>query len=161
GKTTSLYSLIARRRSPEVNIVTVEDPIEYQLPGINQVQVNVKAGLTFAGCLRSILRQDPDVILVGEIRALETAEIAFQAAITGHLVLSTLHTNSSFGVVARLMDLGVDPAVINASLNLVVAQRLARRICTQCKESYKPDAALLRTLRIDNPETVFYRGRGC
>jgi type II secretory ATPase GspE/PulE/Tfp pilus assembly ATPase PilB-like protein/ActR/RegA family two-component response regulator len=161
GKTTTLYSLISRRRSPEVNIVTVEDPIEYQLPGINQVQVNVKAGLTFAGCLRSILRQDPDVILVGEIRDLETAEIAFQAAITGHLVLSTLHTNGAFGVVARLMDLGVDPAVINASLNLVVAQRLARRICTQCKESYKPDSALLRTLKIENPETVFYRGRGC
>jgi type IV pilus assembly protein PilB len=161
GKTTTLYALIARRRSPEVNIVTVEDPIEYQLPGINQVQVNVKAGLTFAGCLRSILRQDPDVILVGEIRDLETSEIAFQAAITGHLVLSTLHTNSAFGVVARLMDLGVDPAVINASLNLVVAQRLARRICPQCKESYKPDPALLRTLKIDSPDTVFYRGRGC
>ena len=161
GKTTTLYSLVSRRRSPEVNIVTVEDPIEYQLPGINQVQVNVKAGLTFAGSLRSILRQDPDVILVGEIRDLETAEIAFQAAITGHLVLSTLHANSAFGVVARLLDLGVDPAVVGASLNLIVAQRLARRICSQCKEAYKPDPALLRTLKIDKPDTVFYRGRGC
>jgi type II secretory ATPase GspE/PulE/Tfp pilus assembly ATPase PilB-like protein/ActR/RegA family two-component response regulator len=161
GKTTTLYSLIARRRSPEVNIVTVEDPIEYQLPGINQVQVNLKAGLTFAGSLRSIMRQDPDVILIGEIRDLETAEIAFQAAITGHLVLSTLHANSSFGVVARLMDLGVDPVVISGSLTLVVAQRLARRICSQCKESYAPDAAILKKLRIDKPDVVFYRGRGC
>jgi type II secretory ATPase GspE/PulE/Tfp pilus assembly ATPase PilB-like protein/ActR/RegA family two-component response regulator len=161
GKTTTLYSLIARRRSPEVNIVTVEDPIEYQLPGINQVQVNVKAGLTFAGSLRSILRQDPDVILVGEVRDLETAEIAFQAAITGHLVLSTLHTNSSFAVVARLVDLGVDPAVVGASLNLVVAQRLARRICLQCKEPYTPEAAVMRMLKIEKPDTVFYRGRGC
>ena len=161
GKTTTLYSLISRRRSPEVNIVTVEDPIEYQVPGINQVQVNVKAGLTFAASLRSILRQDPDVILVGEIRDLETADIAFQAAITGHLVLSTLHANSTFGVVARLLDLGLDPAVVGASLNLVVAQRLARRICTQCKEPYKPDPALLRTLKIEDPDTVFYKGRGC
>jgi type IV pilus assembly protein PilB len=161
GKTTTLYSLISRRRSPEVNIVTVEDPIEYQLPGINQVQVNVKAGLTFAGSLRSILRQDPDVILVGEIRDLETAEIAFQSAITGHLVLSTLHASSAFAVVARLLDLGVDPAAVGASLNLIVAQRLARRICPQCKERYTPDPALLRTLKIDKPDAVFYRGRGC
>jgi type IV pilus assembly protein PilB len=161
GKTTTLYAMISRRRSPEVNIVTVEDPIEYQVPGINQVQVNVKAGLTFAASLRSILRQDPDVILVGEIRDLETADIAFQAAITGHLVLSTLHANSTFGVVARLLDLGLDPAVVGASLNLVVAQRLARRICAQCKESYAPDPALLRTLKIDKPDAVFYRGRGC
>ena len=161
GKTTTLYSLIARRRSAEVNIVTVEDPIEYQLPGINQVQVNVKAGLTFAGSLRSIMRQDPDVILIGEIRDLETAEIAFQAAITGHLVLSTLHANSAFAVVARLIDLGVDPVVLGSSLNLVVAQRLARRICSQCKESYAPDPALLKKLRIDKPNVLFYRGRGC
>jgi len=161
GKTTTLYSLISRRRSPEVNIVTVEDPIEYQLPGINQVQVNVKAGLTFAGSLRSILRQDPDVILVGEVRDLETAEIVFQAANTGHLVLSTLHANNAFAVVVRLLDLGVDPAVLSASLNLIVAQRLARRICLQCKESYKPDPAILRTLRIENSDVVFYRGRGC
>jgi type II secretory ATPase GspE/PulE/Tfp pilus assembly ATPase PilB-like protein/ActR/RegA family two-component response regulator len=161
GKTTTLYSLISRRRSPEVNIVTVEDPIEYQLPGINQVQVNVKAGLTFAGCLRSILRQDPDLILVGEIRDLETAEIAFQAAITGHLVLSTLHTNSAFAAIARLADLGVDPVVIGSSLNLIVAQRLARRICNQCKEEYAPPPEILQRLRIDKPGAAFYRGRGC
>ena len=161
GKTTTLYSLITRRRSAEVNIVTVEDPIEYQLPGINQVQVNVKAGLTFAGSLRSIMRQDPDVILIGEIRDLETAEIAFQAAITGHLVLSTLHANSAFGVVPRLVDLGVDPIALASSLNLVVAQRLARRICGQCKEAYAPDPALLKKLKIDKPDVTFYRGRGC
>jgi len=161
GKTTTLYSMILRRRSPEVNIVTVEDPIEYQLAGINQVQVNVKAGLTFAGSLRSILRQDPDVILVGEIRDLETAEIAFQAAVTGHLVMSTLHTNSSLAAITRLLDLGVDPFLITSSINLIVAQRLARCICTQCKEPYTPPAELLDRLRIKDPGFTFYRGQGC
>jgi type IV pilus assembly protein PilB len=161
GKTTTLYSMIAKRRTPEVNIVTVEDPIEYQVPGINQVQVNIKAGLTFAACLRSILRQDPDVILVGEIRDLETAEIAFQAAVTGHLVLSTLHTNNSFAAITRLVDLGLDPFVIASSLNLVVAQRLARRICTKCKEPYTPPEDLIRKFRIDDPGLVLYRGQGC
>ncbi len=161
GKTTTLYSMISRRRSAEVNIVTVEDPIEYQLKGINQVQVNVKAGLSFASCLRSILRQDPDVILVGEIRDLETAEIAFQAAVTGHLVLSTLHTNSSFAAVTRLVDLGIDPFIITSSLNLIVAQRLARRICPKCKESYQPSAEQARRFRIEDPAGVLYRGQGC
>jgi len=161
GKTTTLYSMIARRRSPEINIVTVEDPIEYQLPGITQVQVNVKAGLTFAGSLRSILRQDPDVILVGEIRDAETAEIAFQAAITGHLVLSTLHTNSSFSAITRLLELGIDPFLVTSSLNLVVAQRLARRICGQCKERYTPSAQSLQKCQITDPDLAFYRGRGC
>jgi type IV pilus assembly protein PilB len=161
GKTTTLYSMIARRPSPEINIVTVEDPIEYQLAGISQVQVNVKTGLTFASSLRSILRQDPDVILVGEIRDAETAEIAFQAAATGHLVLSTLHTNSSFAAIARLLELGIDPFLITSSLNLVVAQRLARRICAQCKEPYHPAAELLQRYHINNADQVFYRGRGC
>jgi type II secretory ATPase GspE/PulE/Tfp pilus assembly ATPase PilB-like protein/CheY-like chemotaxis protein len=161
GKTTTLYSMISRRRSPEVNIVTVEDPIEYQLPGINQVQINIKAGLTFAGSLRSILRQDPDVILVGEIRDKETAEIAFQAAITGHLVLSTLHTNSSFAAVTRLLELGIDPFLITSSLNLIVAQRLARRVCPACKEPYQPPQDLLQRFRITDPDVVFYRGAGC
>ncbi len=161
GKTTSLYSMILRRQSPEINIVTVEDPIEYQLAGINQVQVNVRAGLTFAGCLRSILRQDPDVILVGEIRDLETAEIAFQSAVTGHLVMSTLHTNSSLAAITRLLDLGVDPFLITSSVNLIVAQRLARRICSQCKEAYTPARELLQRLRIEDPGLTFYRGRGC
>jgi type IV pilus assembly protein PilB len=161
GKTTTLYSMIAKRRSPEVNIVTVEDPIEYQIPGINQVQVNVKAGLTFAGCLRSILRQDPDVILIGEIRDLETAEIAFQAAVTGHLVLSTLHTNSSFAAITRLKDMGLDPFVITSSLNLVVAQRLARRICPQCKKPYTPPADLVQRFRLENGKTEIFQGEGC
>jgi type II secretory ATPase GspE/PulE/Tfp pilus assembly ATPase PilB-like protein/ActR/RegA family two-component response regulator len=161
GKTTTLYSMISRRRSPEVNIVTVEDPIEYQLAGINQVQIHVKAGLTFAACLRSILRQDPDVILVGEIRDLETAEIAFQAAVTGHLVLSTVHTNSSFAAVTRLLDLGVDPFLMTSSLNLIVAQRLARRVCAHCKEAYIPTPELLKRFRLDDPDLTFSRGRGC
>ncbi len=161
GKTTTLYSMILRRRSPEINIVTVEDPIEYQLAGINQVQVNVRAGLTFASSLRSILRQDPDVILVGEIRDLETAEIAFQAAVTGHLVMSTLHTNSSLATITRLLDLGVDPFLIISSVSLIVAQRLVRRICSQCKETYTPPQELLERLRISDPGHAFYRGRGC
>ena len=161
GKTTTLYSMISRRRSPEVNIVTVEDPIEYQLEGINQVQVNTKAGMTFAGALRSILRQDPDVILIGEIRDLETAEIAFQASITGHLVLSTLHTNDSFGAVVRLLDLGVDRFLIGSSLSLVVAQRLARRTCTKCKEVYTPSEDVLQKFRVDSQEAVFQHGTGC
>jgi len=161
GKTTTLYSMINKRRSPEVNIVTVEDPIEYQLPGINQVQVNVKAGLTFAGSLRSILRQDPDVILVGEIRDLETAEIAFQASVTGHLVMSTVHTSNSFSAVTRLLDLGVDSFVMTSSLSLIVAQRLARRICEQCKETYTPSPELIKQFRLDEPGLTFYRGKGC
>jgi type II secretory ATPase GspE/PulE/Tfp pilus assembly ATPase PilB-like protein/ActR/RegA family two-component response regulator len=161
GKTTTLYSMISRRRSPEVNIVTVEDPIEYQLPGITQVQVNVKAGLTFAGTLRSILRQDPDVILIGEIRDAETAGIAFQAAITGHLVLSTVHTKSSFAAITRLLELEVDPFLISSSLSLVVAQRLSRRVCTHCKEPYTPSQDLIQKFRLDDPNLVFYRGQGC
>jgi type IV pilus assembly protein PilB len=161
GKSTTLYSMLMRRKSPEVNIITVEDPIEYQLPGVNQVQVSIKAGLTFANCLRSILRQDPDVILVGEIRDLETAEIAFQAAMTGHLVLSTLHTNSALATIARLLDLGVDPFLITSSVNMLIAQRLARRVCLRCKEQYTPSSGLLERLRLEEPDLVFYRGRGC
>ncbi len=161
GKTTTLYSMISRRRSPEINIVTVEDPVEYQLEGINQVQVNTRAGLTFAGTLRSILRQDPDVILVGEIRDLETAEIAFQAANTGHLVLSTLHTDDAFGAIVRLLDLGVDRSLISTSLSLIVAQRLARRVCQQCKEPYTPASEIVQKLHVDDPGQIFYRGKGC
>jgi type IV pilus assembly protein PilB len=161
GKSTTLYSMVQKRKSAEVNIITVEDPIEYQLAGINQVQVNIKAGLTFAGCLRSILRQDPDVILVGEVRDLETAEIAFQAAMTGHLVLSSLHTNSSLATIARLLDLGVDPFSITSSVSVILAQRLARRICLRCKEEYQPSSGLLDRLRVDDPSMKFYRGRGC
>jgi len=161
GKSTTLYSLLMSRKSPEINIVTVEDPIEYQLPGINQVQVNVKAGLTFAASLRSILRQDPDVVLVGEIRDLETAEIAFQAAMTGHLVFSTLHTNSSLATIARLLDLGVDPNLITNAITLTVAQRLVRRVCRKCKEPYVPSSGLLEKLRVEEPGLLFHHGRGC
>lgn len=161
GKTTALYSFLCRRRSSEVSIVTVEDPIEYQLEGANQVQVNVKSGLTFAGCLRSILRQDPDVILVGEIRDRETAEIAFHASMTGHLVLTTLHTNSSVATVLRLLELGVDPFVLSSTVTLIMAQRLARRICDHCREVYVPPAQVLDKLNWDDREFTFTRGRGC
>lgn len=161
GKTTTLYSLLNRKRSSEVSIVTVEDPIEYQLEGANQVQVNPKAGLTFASCLRSILRQDPDSILVGEIRDRETAEIAFHAAMTGHLVLTSLHTNSSIATIMRLLDLGVDPFVITSSVTLIMAQRLARAICNECREVYTPAPRVLHRLRWDDPNFIFSRGKGC
>lgn len=161
GKSTTLYSMVTRRKSPEINITTIEDPIEYQLPGINQVQVNTKAGLTFASSLRSILRQDPDVILVGEIRDSETAEIAVRAAMTGHLVLSTLHTNSSLATIGRLLDLGVDAFLIISSVILIIAQRLVRRICVSCNEPYTPSSELLEKFRLRAQDTVFYRGRGC
>ena len=161
GKSTTLYSMLARRQSPEVNIVTIEDPIEYQVAGINQVQVDTKAGLTFAGSLRAILRQDPDVILVGEIRDLETAEIAFQAALTGHLVFSTLHTNGSLAAIDRLRDLGLRPLLLTAAINLIVAQRLARRVCASCCEPYVPAPDALRRLRLEADRFVFRRGRGC
>jgi len=161
GKTTTLYSILAEKKKPEINIITVEDPIEIQLSGINQVQVNTKAGLTFASSLRSILRQDPDVILIGEIRDLETAEIAFHAAMTGHLVLSTLHTNSTTATVARLLDLGVEPFMIGTSVNLIIAQRLVRKICEFCKEPYHPDPKQLERLQLAGTEFTFYHGRGC
>jgi len=161
GKTTTLYALLAKRKSPEVNIVTVEDPIEYQLAGINQVQINTKAGLSFASVLRSILRQDPDVILVGETRDQETAEVAFQAAMTGHLVLSTLHTNSAVAAIPRLYDLEVDPSILATSLTLVIAQRLVRRICEQCKEAYLPDTLTAQKVGISPADGPVYRGKGC
>ena len=161
GKTTSLYSLLNYERSSEVNIVTVEDPIEYQLQGANQVQINPKAGLTFAACLRSILRQDPDTILVGEIRDHETAEIAFHAAMTGHLVLTTLHTNNSVATVLRLLDLGIDPFVLTSSITLVIAQRLVRVTCDACREAYHPSPHTLERLGWDDPKFSFTRGKGC
>ena len=161
GKTTTLYALLSRKLSSKLSVVTVEDPIEYKLVGANQVQVNVKAGLTFASSLRSILRQDPDVILVGEVRDRETAEIAFRASMTGQLVLTTLHTNSSVGTVLRLLDLGADPFVIASSVTIIVAQRLARRTCGRCRESYVPSDIVLRKLMWDDKDFVFQRGRGC
>ncbi len=161
GKTTTLYALLAWHHKPEVNIVTVEDPIEFQLAGISQVQVNPKAGLTFASALRSILRQDPDVILVGEMRDHETVEIACQAAMTGHMVLSTLHTNSAVGAVTRMLDLGVDSAVLATSLTMAIAQRLVRRICHECREAYEPGETVRNRVGMFNDQTPVYRGRGC
>ncbi|MDR7521008.1 MAG: type II secretion system ATPase GspE [Armatimonadota bacterium] len=163
GKTTTLYATLSKLNTLDRNIVTVEDPVEYQIPRINQVQVNVKAGLTFASGLRSILRQDPDIVMVGEIRDRETAEIAVQAALTGHLVLSTLHTNDAAGAVTRMVDMGVEPFLISSSLIAVLAQRLARAICPRCKVAYTPPADALRRLGADavDGNVVFYRGQGC
>jgi type II secretory ATPase GspE/PulE/Tfp pilus assembly ATPase PilB-like protein len=161
GKTTTLYSLLSRKLSSKLSVVTVEDPIEYKLEGASQVQVNVKAGLTFASCLRSILRQDPDVILVGEIRDRETAEIAFRASMTGQLVLTTLHTNNSVASVLRLLDLGVDPSVITSSVTTIVAQRLARRTCNRCRGSYTPADLSLEKLKWNDKDFVFQKGHGC
>ncbi|WP_147822595.1 type II secretion system ATPase GspE [Salidesulfovibrio onnuriiensis] len=138
GKTTSLYAVLNHINSPDKNIMTIEDPVEYQLDGIGQIQVNTKTGLTFASGLRSILRQDPDVVLIGEIRDYETAEIAIQAALTGHLVFSTLHTNDAPSAVTRLIDMGVEPFLLSSVLRAVVAQRLVRRLCPECREEYLP-----------------------
>jgi type IV pilus assembly protein PilB len=161
GKSTTLHAMVMGRRSPGVNIVTIEDPIEYEVPDITQVQIDTRTGLTFASSLRAVLRQDPDVILVGEIRDLETAEIAYQASLTGHLVLTTLHTNSALAAIDRLCDLGVRPWLITSATNLIIAQRLARRICASCREPYMPSAAALRRLPIDMREFEFYHGKGC
>ena len=160
GKSTTLYSMLTRRQAPDVNVVTVEDPIERRLPGITQSQVNDKAGTTFARYLRAILRQDPDVIMIGEIRDLESADIAFQAALTGHLVMTTLHTNGTVEAVDRLLDIGVKPLMITSVTNLVVAQRLARLVCPHCRVRYQPSAAAIQKLGLDaNGE--FTRGSGC
>ena len=161
GKTTTLYSALKRLNKPEVNIMTVEDPVEYNFEGINQVNVNETVGLTFASALRAFLRQDPDIILVGEIRDQETADIAIKAALTGHLVFSTLHTNNAPATVTRLIDMGVEPFLVSSSLILVVAQRLVRRICQHCKEEITPDPEILRALNITDTNAKFYRGKGC
>lgn len=163
GKTTTLYAALNRINSPDKNIITIEDPVEYQLPGIGQIQVNSKIGLTFARGLRSIVRQDPDVILVGEIRDTETAEISIHAALTGHLVFSTLHTNDAAGAITRLIDMGVEPFLVSSSVNAILAQRLVRVICPKCKEGYRPNARTIRELGIsqDEEDIVLYRGRGC
>ena len=160
GKTTTLYTLLAEKNTPEVNIITVEDPVEIKIPGLNQVQVNAKAGMTFASGLRSILRQDPDIILVGEIRDGETAEIAMRAAITGHLVFSTIHTNDAVSSINRLIDMGLEPYMVSTALVGVVSQRLVRRICTNCREAITPDEYDIQTLRLD-PGQKIYHGKGC
>jgi len=162
GKTTTLYSALDLLRSPERNIVTVEDPVEYQLDLINQIQVHEAIGMTFARALRSILRQDPDILMVGEIRDQETARVAVQAALTGHVVLATLHTNDAPGAVYRLLDMGIEPYLLSGVLNGVVAQRLARTVCPQCAAKYVPaDRVLADAGLADRPTTVFRKGRGC
>jgi len=166
GKTTTQYSILNRINSIETNIITIEDPVEYQIDGISQVHVNRKAGLTFAIALKYFLRQDPDVILVGEIRDLETSEIAIQAALTGHLVLSTLHTNDAPSTVTRMIDMGVEPFLISSSVIASVSQRLARKLCDECKTPYKPPRDQLLGLGFDpdapeNQDIMFYRGEGC
>ncbi|MBW2146179.1 MAG: type II secretion system ATPase GspE [Deltaproteobacteria bacterium] len=164
GKTTTLYAALSKINSPDKNIITIEDPIEYQLQGIGQIQVNPKIGLTFANGLRSIVRQDPDVILVGEIRDLETSEIAIQAALTGHLVFSTLHTNDAATAVTRLVDMGIEPFLVSSSVDALLAQRLIRVICQNCREPYKPSEELLAEIGISPlraSEEKLFRGRGC
>lgn len=164
GKTTSLYAAINQMDKNTKNIITIEDPVEYRLEGINQSQVNPMAGITFATGLRSILRQDPDIIMVGEIRDLETAQIAVHAALTGHLVFSTLHTNDAPSAITRLVDMGIDPFLISSSLIGVIAQRLIRMICPECKEDYRPEDSVLQEISLSRPaegELIFARGRGC
>ncbi len=159
GKTTTLYSAINSINSTKRNIITIEDPVEYQLKGIGQVHVNPKIGLSFASGLRSILRQDPDIIMVGEVRDKETAEIAIQASLTGHLVLSTLHTNDTTSAVARLVDMGVEPYLVATSLSAVLAQRLVRVLCRHCKTQYSPSEAEARAFK--SPPAVLWRASGC
>jgi general secretion pathway protein E len=164
GKTTTLYSALKHINSPELNIITVEDPVEYLLPGISQIQVSNKRGLTFASGLRSIVRQDPDILMVGEIRDLETLSIAIQSALTGHLVFSTLHTNDAPGAVSRMLDLGAEPYLVNSSVLAVIAQRLVRLVCPACREPRELTGAQMEELRLTTSDVkgkVVYAGRGC
>ncbi|MHB8790969.1 MAG: type II secretion system ATPase GspE [Desulfobulbaceae bacterium] len=164
GKTTTLYSALSILNSPDINIITIEDPVEYQIKGISQVQVNPKIDLTFANGLRTIVRQDPDVILVGEIRDLETAEIAIQSALTGHLVFSTLHTNDAASAITRLVDMGVESFLVSSSINAILAQRLVRKVCTHCSEQFTPGREYLAQVGL-TPEDLggrsLFRSRGC
>ena len=164
GKTTTLYAALNELNTPEVKILTAEDPVEYDIDGLIQIQINADIGLTFGRCLRSFLRQDPDIILIGEIRDLETAQISVQASLTGHLVFSTLHTNDAPSAIARLLDLGLEPFLITATLEAVVAQRLVRRICSYCKEEFSPTEELLLELELtaaDVEGRTLYYGKGC
>jgi type IV pilus assembly protein PilB len=163
GKTTTLYSVLDYVNSPEDNIITVEDPVEYVIDGINQVTAQTAIGLTFASALRSMLRQDPDIIMVGEIRDFETVDIAIKAALTGHLVLSTLHTTTAAGSVTRLLNMGVEPFLITSSVILVAAQRLVRKICSNCRERYELDAQIAQkyNIKTDGNKVILYRGKGC
>jgi type IV pilus assembly protein PilB len=165
GKSTTLYTTLQTVANPSINVITVEDPVEFRMPGINQVQVNNKAGLTFASALRSILRSDPDVVLIGEIRDHETAQIAIEASLTGHLVLSTLHTNDAPSAITRLTEMDIEPFLVGSALDSVVAQRLARRLCDRCKQAYNHDPHELAALRfgydLSQPLPVLYRPVGC
>jgi type II secretory ATPase GspE/PulE/Tfp pilus assembly ATPase PilB-like protein len=172
GKTTTLYSLLTKINSTKVNIVTLEDPVEYQIAGINQVQINPLAGLTFASGLRAFLRQDPNIIMVGEIRDAETTDLAIQAALTGHLVFSTLHTNNASGALPRLLDMHAEPYLVASALNGVVGQRVVRRICNVCKEAYEPPEPIINDMKqvlgklfspnfIKDQKISLYRGKGC
>jgi general secretion pathway protein E len=162
GKTTTLYAALSQINSPDKNIITVEDPVEYQLLGIGQMQVNPKINLSFAAGLRSILRQDPDVIMIGEIRDRETAEIAIHASLTGHLVFSTLHTNDAASAATRLIDMGIEPFLVASSVVAVLAQRLLRKICPECRHPYKPSEDELSRLGLEaDPTVTLYRGSGC
>ena len=163
GKTTTLYAALDVLNEDDRVLMTIEDPVEYQTPGLNQIEVNFKSGLTFARGLRTILRSDPDVLLVGEIRDEETARIAVQAAMTGHLVLTTLHTHNAASSIARLVDMGVEPSLLATSINCIVAQRLARRLCTACREPYWPAEHELVELGLERPDedTWLYRPVGC
>ena len=160
GKSTTLYAILKELNKAKTNIITIEDPVEYRLEGVNQVQVNIKAGMTFASGLRSILRQDPDIIMVGEIRDAETAQIAVRASITGHLVLSTIHTNDASSTVVRLVDMGIEPYLVSASVVGVIAQRLVRKICSYCKTSHVADS-FEKELLNENTEVAVYKGNGC
>ncbi|HBE44422.1 MAG TPA: general secretion pathway protein GspE [Deltaproteobacteria bacterium] len=159
GKSTTLYAILQEIKSTTVNITTVEDPVEYRLEGINQVQVKPEIGLTFAHALRSFLRQDPDIILVGEVRDLETAEICIRSALTGHLVFSTLHTNDAPSAITRLIDIGVETYLLAPSILMVIGQRLVRRLCPECKEPYKPSVKELEDVRLTTD--LIYRPKGC
>jgi type IV pilus assembly protein PilB len=162
GKSTTMYTMIGDMNKREVNMVTLEDPVEYNIDGVNQVQINEKVGMTFASGLRSILRQDPDIIAVGEIRDGETADIAMRSAITGHVVLSTLHTSDALGTVERLIDMGVEPYLVASALKGVFSQRLVRRICPNCSQPYNPTEEEQNELGLPyDPNRVFYRGKGC
>ncbi len=169
GKTTTLYAVLSKLNTSQVNIVTLEDPVEYQIPGANQVQINPEVGLTFATGLRSFLRQDPNIILVGEIRDKETTDLAIQASLTGHLVFSTLHTSSAAGTLPRLLDMGAEPFLIASTMNAILGQRIARKICSHCKKSFTPTAEMLKELRdnlgnlmaMKDEDVTLYKGEGC
>jgi len=170
GKTTTLYSILSKINTTKVNIVTIEDPVEYKIPGVNQVQINPAAGLTFASGLRAFLRQDPNIIMVGEIRDRETADLAIQASLTGHLVFSTIHTKSAAQVIPRLLDMGAEPYLLASTITAVVAQRICRRICNACRETYEPPEEVKESIKKElgslyplkeNEKLVLSRGKGC